>query len=449
MDRLVVTPLPDFGLGTHFELQMGLLDRREGLRAQLEYNPDLFDASTIRQVLEDYKKVLELMRDVPEARISELPVSRQAPAGQVFPAASEDEAPRRPADEIEKKLQKIWEGLLGVSPIGLNQNYFELGGTSILAVRLFAHIAREFDRKLPLSVLFEAQTIAQLAKVLRKDDASKGWSSLVAIQPKGSRPPFFCIHAAGGNVLLYRDLSKHLGSDQPFYGLQAQGLDGELPYLQTIEEMAARYVKDLRRFQARGPYYLGGYCMGGTVAYEMAQQLRAQGEEVALLALFDTLNWCNIPVDNTWRRIRQIAQKLKYHALNFLLLDTSEKRQFFGEKLSALRTRSRIWRGILFSKFSASTKAHKSESRVMGEMWQLNDQASVVYQAKPYDGVVTDFRPMRQYSKYRPAEDDWARLALGDVEILTLPVYPAGMLLEPFVRHLAEALKTTISRSIR
>ncbi len=449
LDRLTVTPLPDFGLGTHFELQMGLLDRREGLRAQLEYNPDLFDAATIRQVLEDYRKVLELMRDVPEARIHELKISRRAPLALPSEPALKEAEPRRAANSTERKLQEIWENLLGTRPIGLNQNYFELGGTSIMAVRLFAQITKEFQRKLPLSVLFEAQTIAQLAKVLQDDAVSSDWSPLVAIQPNGSRPPFFCIHGGGGNVLIYRDLSRHLGSDQPFYGLQAQGLDGERPALTTIEAMASLYMNEIRRMQPHGPYYLGGYCMGGTVAYEMAQQLKAQGEEVALLALFDTMNWCNIPSDTAWRKVRHIEQRIRFHGKNFLLLNASEKKKFFEEKVKVLRSRSTIWKGMVFGRFLAKESGNKPESLLLAEMWQINDRACVAYQAKPYEGVVTDFRPMRQYAKYGPAEGDWSRLALGGHEILTLPVYPAGMLLEPFVRHLADALKTTISRTIR
>jgi non-ribosomal peptide synthetase component F/thioesterase domain-containing protein len=448
LDRLTVTPLPDFGLGTHFELQMGLLDRREGLRAQLEYNPDLFDAATIRQVLEDYKKVLELMRDVPEARIRELKISRRAPLARPSEPALKEAEPRRDANPTERKLQKLWEDLLGTSPIGLNQNYFELGGTSILAVRLFAQITKEFQRKLPLSILFEAQTIAQLAKVLQAESPSADWSPLVAIQPNGSRPPFFCIHGGGGNVLIYRELSRHLGYDQPFYGLQAQGLDGERPCLTTIEEMASLYVKEIRRVQPRGPYHLGGYCMGGTVAYEMAQQLKAQGDEVALLALFDTMNWCSIPSDNAWRKVRHIGQRIKFHCKNFLLLNAAEKKKFFDEKINVLRSRSKIWKGMIFGRLLEKESGNRPESLVLAEMWQINDQACIVYQAKPYEGVVTDFRPMRQYAKYRPAEGDWSRLA-RDYEVLTLPVYPAGMLLEPFVKYLAEALQVTISRTIR
>jgi thioesterase domain-containing protein/non-ribosomal peptide synthetase component F len=450
LEDLAITPLPDFGLGTHFELQMGLLERNEGVRAQLEYNPDLFDAATIQQVLDDYRKVLEQMRDVPEAHVSELQVTTRGQQTQAPPPLpAKDTSPRRPADETERKLGKIWESLLGIAPIGLNQNYFELGGTSILAVRLFARIASEFHRKLPLSVLFEAPTIAQLAGYLREETYERAWSPLVTIRAQGSRPPFFCIHGGGGNVLIYRDLSQHLGADQPVYGLEAQGLDGVRPYLETIEEMASLYVKEIRRVQPHGPYYLGGYCMGGTVAYEMAQQFRAEGEQVALVALFDTMNWSSIPADNAWRRVRQIGQRLEYHVKNFLLLDMGEKMKFFAEKVKILRSRTHVWRGILLNMFGANDGSNKSASRLLGKMWQINDRACVIYQAKPYDGVVTDFRPMRQYAKYQPAENDWNRLALGGVEIMTLPVYPAGMLLEPFVKHLAESLKAAISRTIR
>ncbi|MGA9526813.1 MAG: condensation domain-containing protein [Terriglobales bacterium] len=452
LDEVHITPLPDFGLGTHFELQMGLLERSEGVRAQLEYNPDLFDAATIRQVLDDYRKVLEQMRDVPEAHLSELQVSPRGQQTQTHappPPPAQDTSPRRPADETERKLGKIWENLLGIAPIGLNQNYFELGGTSILAVRLFARIGAEFGRKLPLSVLFEAPTIAQLARYLGDKHYERSWTPLVTIQPLGSRPPFFCIHGGGGNVLIYRDLSQHLGMDQPFYGLEAQGLDGVRPYLETVEEMASLYVKEIRRVQPHGPYYLGGYCMGGTVAYEVAQQFRAAGEEVALVALFDTMNWSSIPPDNMWRKLRQISQRLEYHLKNFLLLDTGEKLKFFSEKVKVLRSRTHVWRGIMLNMFSGDDSGNSSASRLLGKMWRINDQACLLYQAKPYDGVITDFRPMRQYSKYRPAENDWNRLALGGVEIMTLPVYPAGMLLEPFVKHLAESLKAAISRTLR
>src|ERR1022692_1664380 len=165
-----------------------------------------------------------------------------------------------PEDDTAKQLSHIWQEQLGVGAIGLDQNFFDLGGDSSLAVRMFSEIEKIFGVKLPLATLYEAPTIEELARVLRGEVSASGWSPLVAIQPEGSRPPLFCFHGAGGNVLIYRDLSRHLGLDQPFYGLQAQGLDGSRPPLTTIEEMAALYVKEIRRSQPHGPYFLGGYC---------------------------------------------------------------------------------------------------------------------------------------------------------------------------------------------
>src|SRR5271165_5886106 len=126
--------------------------------------------------------------------------------------------------------------------VGADQNYFDLGGDSSLAVQLFARIEKTFHVKLPLATLFEAPTIEELARILQQEARAvepSGWRPLVAIQPSGTRPALFCMHGAGGNVLIYRDLSRYLGAEQPFYGLQAQGLDGSCAPLTTIEEMAA------------------------------------------------------------------------------------------------------------------------------------------------------------------------------------------------------------------
>lgn len=129
-------------------------------------------------------------------------------------------------DEITRQLTRIWQEILAVESIGSDQNYFDLGGDSSLAVQLFAQIERVFAVKLPLATLFEAPTIEELARVLRRESAPAGWSPLVAIQTSGSRPAFFCVHGAGGNVLIYRELAQHLGPDQPFYGLQAPAWTG-------------------------------------------------------------------------------------------------------------------------------------------------------------------------------------------------------------------------------
>jgi pimeloyl-ACP methyl ester carboxylesterase len=347
-------------------------------------------------------------------------------------------------DDTTRRLAGIWQDLLGVKSISLDQNYFDLGGDSPLAVQLFAQIEKTFKVKLPLATLFEAPTIEELARILRREASAPRWSPLVTIQPAGSRPPFFCIHGAGGNVLIYRDLSQNLGPDQPFYGLQSPGLDGSRPPLTRIEEMATLYVKEMRKVQPYGPYFLGGYCMGGTIAYEMAQQLRAQGQQVALLALFDTLNWYNVPLPSIWAKGYHSGERLLFHAANFFKLDSAGRAKFFWEKVKILRTRIPVWRGMLLSKFVKGTATVKSESRVLGQIWGENDRASMDYAPQPYPGVITDFRPMKQYRMNNKPELKWDHLARGGQEIVVLPVYPAGMLVEPFVKHLAVALRKSM-----
>jgi len=259
-------------------------------------------------------------------------------------------------DATAKQLARIWQDLLGVESIGPGENYFDLGGDSSLAVHMFAQVEKQFHVKLPLATLYEAPTIAELACILHCEAPVAGWSPLVAIQPTGSRPAFFCFHGAGGNVLSYRQLSMHLGSDQPFYGLQCQGLDGACPPLVRIEDMAALYVKEIRRVQRRGPYFLGGYCMGGTLAFEAAQQLHAAGESIALLALFDTMDWSKISV-TPWSMSHYTWQRLVFHAANFLGLDSAGKSKFFREKIGVLRSRIPVWRGMLLAKLGTGSDA--------------------------------------------------------------------------------------------
>jgi amino acid adenylation domain-containing protein len=176
------------------------------------------------------------------------------------PARSSAEAGSTPAvsrDSLDLQLIKLWEKVLHVRPIGLRDNFFDLGGNSLVAVRLFSEMRKLFGRGFPLSVLFQAPTVEKLADIIRKDGWSSGWTSLVPIQAGGSKPPFFCVHGGGGNVLIYRELARHLGRDYPFYGLQARGLDGSTDYLTTTEAMAESYLREMRELQPEGPYYIG------------------------------------------------------------------------------------------------------------------------------------------------------------------------------------------------
>lgn len=445
---LTVTPLPDFGMGTHFELQMGLLDRGEGLRAQLEYNPALFAPATIRKLLESYEGVLRAYVRDPESRLSDLPVTTLQNSHSAVPAAVHRAPAAAAHNETEKRLIHLWEELLRVKPIGPRDNYFVLGGNSLLAVRLVSRIENLFRVRLPLSSLIHAQTVEALAQLIRGEVQEAGWSPLVEIQKGNGGPKFFCVHGAGGNVLIYRDLARHLGPDQPFYGLQCQGLDGKNPPLESIEEMAELYVREVQKVQPHGPYLLGGYCMGGTVALEMAQQLKAKGEGVSLLALLDTMNWAKLTPSTGWNRSGYQLQRVVFHGCNFGLLDWSGKRKFFAEKIATLRSRTTVWRGALAGKFSNKTAADSAEPQLLAQIWKLNDEASLRYTPRPYHGVITDFRPVRQYARYQGYGTHWNDIALEGQNVVTLPVYPAGMLMEPFVRDLAAAVRKAIDESM-
>jgi amino acid adenylation domain-containing protein len=353
-----------------------------------------------------------------------------------------------PRNDTERRLVNIWQDVLGIPSISVDDNFFDIGGNSLLAVRLFNRMEKTFGIKLPLATLIEAQTVEQLAGIL-SENAGRSWSPLVEMQPKGARPPFFCVHGASGNVLIYRDLSRHLGPDQPFYGLQAQGLNGTAECLTTVEDMAALYINEIRRVQPEGPYFIGGYCLGGTIAYEIAQQLVSRGQTVGLLALFDTLNWSNMGTTSSWNAAYSQVQRLLFHAGNFLMLDWKNKSRFFWEKVEILRERSRVWRGIILGRLISERGSFDSKSMVDAQVWKTNDQAKMGYVPKPYPGVVTDFRPKKQYSIFNRTDMYWDQFALKGYEIVTLPVYPAGMLIEPFVEHLATALRAGIDKAIR
>ncbi|NJN82946.1 MAG: amino acid adenylation domain-containing protein [Caldilineaceae bacterium] len=339
-----------------------------------------------------------------------------------------------PRDALELQLAKMWETILGRKPIGIRDNFFELGGHSLLAVRLFAQIEERFGKTLSLATLFQAPTVEQLADILRQEHWQPPWTSLVAIQPGGSKPPFFCVHGGDGNILYYRDLSRHLGPDQPFYGLQAQGLDGRHPPHTEIGEMAAHYVHEIRSLQPEGPYYLGGYCTGGTLAFEMAQQLHAQGEEVGLLALFDTQNWAGASEHVPQEAVRFQWQRFEFLWGNFAILSGKERKAYIARKLNILKRRLRLWWMDL-----------RSGGAYRYQLIEVNDGALRRYRPAKYEGRITYFRPVKVFSRYDTPQAEWRDLAEEGVDRHDFRVYPGAMIEEPFVAELAEELERCLA----
>jgi amino acid adenylation domain-containing protein len=341
-----------------------------------------------------------------------------APEGLEMAPVEEFLAPR---NEVESKLVKIWEDVLNVRPIGVRHEFFELGGHSLLAAKLMSLIARQFNKNLPIATLFDARTVEQLAGILRDPERSPTWSSLVAIQTGGSKPPFFCVHGIGGNVLGFYDFARRLGPTQPFYGLQAQGLDGKVPPHSRVEDMAAHYVKEVRSVQPEGPYFLGGLSFGGAVAFEMARQFEAQGLEVGRVALFDTF---------AGRSKSRMALLVK-----FLSLPLREKLIYADQKTRGTIYGIRRWIYRL------------SLPRVLKEVRAAHKLAHERYVMQRYEGPVTLFVPFDP--SLRSSEDplaDWKQFAT-EVEIQEVPGDHDTLLDEPHVGILAERLAACLEKA--
>jgi thioesterase domain-containing protein/acyl carrier protein len=455
-EGLTLTPLRSVSPGSAFDLLQAVVERAEGQRLQLEYNPDLFEASTVARFLKDYETLLRAIATTPDALLADVkiettprkPTSGERPIPAALPALA------APSDDAERKLVAIWEEVLGTSPIGVHDNYFELGGHSLLAVRVMAEIAKKFRKQLPLATLVEAPTIGELAGLLRDKTWSASWSSLVPIQPDGTKPPFYCVHAAGGNVLTYFDLARHLGPDQPVYGLQARGLDGKQPPHNSLEEMARDYIAEIRQLQPEGPYYLGGTSWGGMIAFEIAQQLVAGGHTVGVLALFDTYGpgYPRYLPGMSRRRIRfrRILERVDLHAGNFLAAEgLRAKVSYLVTKSTRLRHRGRVYfRKLKKDIFGPETFLLPATLRKVKE---ASRKATVRYQPTSYPGRVTLFRASKQPTGvYSDPELGWTRIARGGVEIFEVPGHHGAIAYEPRIgllaRELARCLEEAYAR---
>ena len=225
-----------------------------------------------------------------------------------------------PKDQVELHMIKLWEDVLNVSPIGAEDNFFQLGGDSLLAARLFARIERSFGRALPLDTLwFGRPTAAYLANLLRQDGNVAEWPMLVPIKAAGVKRPLFCIHTSGGNLFHYYALARNLDAEQPVYGLQARGVYGTATPRRTVEAIAADCIAAMRGRQPHGPFRLAGYSSAGIITIEMARQLHEHGERTATLALLDAGTAGTRTLARRVRKLREhglrLVQERAYHAL--------------------------------------------------------------------------------------------------------------------------------------
>lgn len=332
-----------------------------------------------------------------------------------------------PRDELEQQLANIWQKVLRHKSIGIHDNFFELGGSSFLAAGLFAQIETVFQTNMPISAIFQAPTIEKLAKLLRAEVKIFPWYSLVPIQPKGSRPILFGIH-----WLKYNDLSRRLGDDQPIYGLYFGMGDttGNVLSLPKIKDLARHYIQEMRSLQPEGPYFLMGLSDGGKIAYEMAQQLIAQGQSVALLSLFDTYL-----IGVTIKRY-PLPQRL-FNQL--LLIFDYIWRLGLVEVVSRVKIRIKIKFRTLISQYLPKVDIPKP-------LLSVND----IYLPKPYLGRLLYFRATKSYPDFNIdfPEEELRKLVKGELEICHVPGGHNSILEEPHVQVLAEKLRYHIDKAL-
>jgi len=265
------------------------------------------------------------------------------------------------------------------------------------------------------------------------------------IQPGGARTPFFCIHAAGGNVLEYYDLARLLGPDQPFYGLQAKGLDGKSQPHTNIKEMAAHYIKEMREIQPEGPYFLGGRSSGGTIAFEMACQLEVIGEKVALLALLDTYPagyFKLLPGSSTrGQRMARRMKKWRSHITNLRALNFGDKIRYLLNKMTyaPAKAKHKVYRRAykLYRKFGRPLPP------VLQNIEEINFAAVKDFEPQVYAGDVTLFLASDLTSDY-DLLDGWRELVHGKIETHEISGNHINIIKEPHVGALAENLSACI-----
>jgi amino acid adenylation domain-containing protein len=314
-----------------------------------------------------------------------------------------------PRDTTEKTLARIWSQVLGVQDLGVHDNFFDLGGHSIVGIQLLAQVERQLGRKLPLNALFQAPTVAQLATMLGKEEQPRELEYLAIMQDKGDLPPMFCVHGDEANYFL----PKYLGEDQPFYAFFHQGEDGRpLPHAE-VKDIAANFIRELKLVRPHGPYMLSGFSFGGLVAYEMAQQLTRNGDHVALLALLDTY----APIE--FAKVMRQESKMYYPLKKFILRRAVK---WIHEQGKALPMRIRRFSII-----------------------DSYDQATYRYHPEPYHGPILFIKAANSPG---PMHMGWADLAKGGFSQVVSPGDHFNMIQEPHVQTLAKLMGEGIRKAL-
>ena len=424
------------GLTSNYPLTFAVSPLKE-IKAVLKYNSSIVSEQQISWFFRNLSNLIEIIIENKSNSLSEIrnfitPLGIRKTPEQI--EDSNNNATRNylaPRNEAELVLVGIWERMLNFEPIGVNEDFFDLGGTSITAIRLFTEIEKRFQKKLQPVSLLNNRTVEALAKFISEENGEAKFSSLVPLRASGSKPPVFCLHAGGGHVFFYRDLAKHLGADQPVYALQRLGVDDLTQAAQDIESTASYYLEEIRKVQPSGSYSLLAYCFSISICWEMVKQLREAGNSVSVIAIIDSSPPLKVKKRTNVERLSGIVNKAR--ALDFSFIKT-------------------IWNARIKKPIKAKWDALVSDEETVKLEKKIKtlNTISEAYVWKPLPVKITLIRSSEYLTNDRKNEkfSKWNTLALNGVDTYVVDGDHRNLFNEPEVKQLAEQLRQCLDKAI-
>lgn len=435
-----------------FEISLYVLQYKDKLEFTWAYNSDLFRKETIDKFHSDFSELLKKIIAYPDTQIKDLQIrdldaisdlNKKNEGTPLIDSKTNQQSNIRSKTKIEQLIADIWSEHLNVQNISINSDFFEIGGHSLIAVKVMMDIEKKIGKRLPLASLFKYSTIEKLAKQLDLDQKTN-WKSIVPIKVKGTRPPLYIIHGQGMHVLGFNTLANVVHPDQPIYGLQPKGLDPNEKPLESIEEIARGYVEELIEHYPNGPYAIMGYSSGGTIALEMSEQLLKMGKKMSFVGLIDTFY--------SGDSYRTLIKKNKIgevfsHAAKFIGYGFV---YFSRYPLAFIRHKKNFILGTLYNNYKKINPMKEDLSNplyILNTIQKAHEKANNRYVLKRYKSDITLFRANDRIMTYLPNKESngFAPYIDGHLKYIDIPLGHLQFFDPEYVDIFAEKIKEELN----